>query len=374
MPDGRPEGSSSEESRVTGYQEAVAVIMAGGSGTRFWPVSNPEKPKQFLRLVGQGTMLQQTVARLQGLVSPERILILTNQRYVELARDQVPEIPEGNVLGEPMARDTAAAVTLGAVWCRSRFGNLPMMVLPADHLIHPGDVFQRNLQSAVQAVTGRCAGSLYTFGIAPTYPAVGYGYLLAGDRVWLDGDVEHLEVQQFREKPDLDTARQYVESGSFYWNSGIFVWQAADILAELERLLPQHVHNLESAMQSYGTGQWDAELARAFEPLTRTSIDFGVMEHARSVNMVAAQFQWDDIGGWNAVAQYLSRDQWGNALQGRVEALESRDNVVFCQDEEELVALIGVRDLVVVRAGPRTLVVSRDRAEEVKQLVERLGE
>lgn len=373
MPGIGPEGGTGKEGKAVGNQEAVAVIMAGGSGTRFWPVSSPEKPKQFLHLVGQGTMLQQTLARLRGLVDPEKILILTNQRYVELAREQVPEIPESNILGEPMARDTAAAVALGAVWCRFRFGDCPMMVLPADHLIYPEDVFQHNLQSALKAVSGSAAGSLYTFGIVPTYPAVGYGYLQAG-RVWMDEDVEHREVEQFREKPDLTTAQQYLESGSFFWNSGIFVWRTQDILAELERLLPQHVQNLEAAVQSYGTGQWDAALARAFEPLARTSIDYGVMEHARSVNMVTAQFQWDDIGGWNAVAGYLAQDQWGNALQGKMEALESRDNVVFCQDEEELVALIGVQGLVVVRSGPRTLVVPRDRAEEVKHLVERMEE
>ena len=206
--------------------QIVAVIMAGGMGTRFWPLSTPQKPKQFIDLFGGRSLLQMSFDRLRGLVPPDRTLVLTNAAHVALTREQLPELPEGNVIGEPVRRDTAAAVALAAVLVRKRFGDSIILTLTADHLIEPRELFQKNLVSAAGQVAENNA--FYTFGIKPAYPATAYGYLETGASVLNDGGIEHFELKQFKEKPDLETARQYIESGRFLWNSGMFVWKAAD--------------------------------------------------------------------------------------------------------------------------------------------------
>jgi len=356
-----------------GREDLVAVIMAGGSGTRFWPLSDGERPKQFLKLFGDRTMLQQTYDRLRGLVPPERTLVLTNRRFVATVRSQLPEVPPENIVGEPVARDTAAAVALGAVICRRRFGNPVMVVLPADHLIRPVEVFQRAVLSAARAARGGQGSKLYTFGIVPTYPATGYGYLSCGEKVSDDG-IEHYRLLQFREKPDQKTAEAYLEAGNFFWNSGIFVWTADSILEEVARHLPQLAQGLLRAAEYYGTGRWDAVLRSVFNALPKVSIDYGVMEKAAAVFMVRAQFQWDDIGSWAALAKYLERGKAGNVVRGQLECLDASNNLVFCEDEREIMALIGVQDLVVVRCKGKTLIVHRSRAEDVKKIVENMRE
>lgn len=355
-------------------RDTAAVIIAGGSGTRFWPLSSENRPKQFLALFGERTMLQETCARLHGIVVPNRIVVVTNRKHVASVRKQLPEVPAENVVGEPVAKDTAAAVTLGALICRLRFGNPVMAVLPADHYISPVEAFRRTLQSAMSAARNGSNGCkrLYTIGITPTYPAIGYGYLLRGERIREDDGMEHFRVKAFKEKPDVDTARRYLESGNCFWNSGMFVWTADDLLARVEEFLPQHAENLSRAIAYYGSPQWRKALERAMEPLAKISIDFGVMEKADNVCMVKAGFAWSDVGSWPALAQYMEKDRSGNATRGRVECLDASNNLVFSDNQREIVALVGVHDLVVVRCRGMTLVVHRDRAEDVKKIVARM--
>jgi mannose-1-phosphate guanylyltransferase len=352
--------------------ETVAVIMAGGAGTRFWPLSTEEKPKQFLRLFGDRSLLRMSYERAAGLAPPERILVLTNRRFADLVREQVPEIPPSNVVGEPMRRDTAAAVAFAAYLCRKRHGNPVMSVLTADHLIEPVDAFLRAHRSAGRAASE--SGALYTFGIPPTYPAVAYGYLELGETLLDDDGVGHHRLLRFKEKPDAETARRYVESGNFLWNSGMFVWSVASVLAEIERQLPDHAAHLAPAADRDGRPDFDAALEKAFGPLESTSVDFGVMENAASVRCVRAPFAWEDVGGWLALEPHLEEDAGGNAARGRLESLGAGGNLVFCDDPAETVALVGVDDLIVVRAGKTTLVTSKARAEEIKALVKRIGE
>lgn len=353
--------------------DLAVVIMAGGAGTRFWPLSTERRPKQFLRLIGARTLLQQSYDRIADLVPRERILVLTAAPFVELVREQLPELPTANVIGEPCRRDTAAATALAALLCRRRFGNPVMAVLTADHYIAPAAAFQRALVSAARGARQH-PQALYTFGIRPTYPATAYGYLQLGERLPSADPVAHFRLVQFREKPNRETASDYLEAGDYCWNSGIFVWTTAAILAELTQRLPDHLAALERAVAADGTADFASELRRSFEPLRAISIDYAVMEHARQVHCVEATFAWSDVGGWVALADFLERDAFENAARGQLHVLDAEGNLAFCEDSREHVALVGVRDLVVVRAGDRTLVTTRTRAEDIKQLVRGLAD
>jgi mannose-1-phosphate guanylyltransferase len=346
--------------------------MAGGAGTRFWPLSTEERPKQFLDLFGDRTLLQKSFDRVSSLVPPERILVLTNAAFVSIVKEQLPHVPVENIIGEPTRRDTAAAVALAAVLCRRRFGNPIIATLTADHLIEPVDLFQETLLSAARRAANDNA--LYTFGIEPTYPATGYGYLERGLQIADDDGIEHFHLVRFKEKPDLETARQYIESGRFYWNSGMFVWTADAILKEIETHLPNHAKALFDAVAFDKTPQWNHALKAAFESLHAVSIDFAVMEKAQNVCCVASKFSWRDVGGWLALRSYLPEDETGNYCRGKTLTLDATDNLVFCEDPEDTTVLIGVKDLVIVRAGPLTLITHKDRAEDLKKLVQTMGD
>lgn len=348
--------------------DLVAVLMAGGAGTRFWPLSTEGKPKQFLDLFGDRTLVQKSLDRVSNLVPPERVLVLTNAAFLSIVKEQLPEIPVENIIGEPMRRDTAAAVGLAAVLCRIRFGNPVMAVLTADHLIEPIALFQKTLVSAARGAADNDA--LYTFGIKPTYPATGYGYLERGMQIANDDGIEHFQLMRFKEKPALKTARQYIESGRFYWNSGMFVWTTNAILREIEVHLPNHARAFSRAAAFDRTPQWDHVLKAAFESLHPVSIDFGVMEKAQNVCCVASRFSWTDVGGWLALRGHLPEDEAGNCCRGKAMTLDAIDNLVFCEDPKETTVLIGVKDLVIVRAGSRTLIIHKDRTEDLKKLVQ----
>ncbi|NLG66665.1 MAG: mannose-1-phosphate guanylyltransferase [Actinobacteria bacterium] len=357
--------------RGDGTTDCAVVVLAGGAGTRFWPLSTQDKPKQFLTLLGDRSLLQ-TGYRLASLIAPsERILVLTNEAFVPLVREQLPDLPHANIIGEPVRRDTAAAICLGALICRERFGDMVMVVLTADHRIAPSEEFARVINSAATAAASEPV--LYTLGIPPTYPATAYGYLRQGAKVRVDGDLTHYSLLGFREKPDLATAEEYVAAGEYWWNSGMFVWGTDVILSEYHKNLPGHLAVLEAVPLGGGAEEIpSAALREAFASLPSVSVDYGVMEHAANVRMIGATFEWSDLGGWVALEEYLPADDHGNHFRGRLATLDARANIVFCADPGELVALVGVDDLIVVRAGRRTLVVPRWRAEEIRQLVAQL--
>lgn len=348
----------------------VAVIMAGGTGTRFWPLSTSQKPKQFLNLFDEQSLLQKSYDRIADVISPERILVLTNAAFVSLVREQLPQIPPRNVIGEPLKRDTAAAVCLGAALCRKRFGNPLMIVLTADHLIEPLSLFQKVLVSAAQSA--RESGALYTMGIQPTFPAVGYGYLELGEQVEARDGIEHYRLLRIKEKPDAETASAYLASGRFLWNSGMFLWDADTIIREFEIHLPDHWATISEAVIYDDAPQWQEALLKAFERLKPISIDYGVMEKAAHVRCVRSNFSWTDLGGWLALSDFLERDPYENCCRGRILTLDASGNIVFCEHRDDLVMMVGVDDLVVVRAGARTLIARKDRVEEIRKLVQNL--
>lgn len=347
-----------------------AMIVAGGSGTRFWPLSTPERPKQFLTLFGKRSMLQETYDRVAPIVQPERALVVTGAPFVELVRNQLPEIPPENVIGEPMPRDTAAAMTLGSVILNKRFGDVPIIAMPADHVIHPKEAFQKTAMSAARFAVSD--GAIYTLGIKPSWPSSSYGYLECGPRIRTDKDIEHFELVRFKEKPDVATAQQYLDDGRFYWNSGIFIWTPKVLLDEVREYLPEHHSRLTGLADKDMKPGWHEALRAAFEPLPKISIDFGVMEKSGRVRMIPADFNWNDIGGWLAIESFLDEDEAGNRVRGEIHSHNSERNIVFCEHPDETVALVGVKDLVVVRAGTLTLVVHKDKTEEVKKLVDKM--
>ncbi|MBW1720523.1 MAG: NTP transferase domain-containing protein [Deltaproteobacteria bacterium] len=348
----------------------ACIIMAGGAGTRFWPLSTETRPKQFLKLFSDDrSLLQKSLDRVSDLFPNDRILVLTSKDFVEMVSEELPQIPRENIVGEPYRRDTAAAVCLGALICRERFGNPVIATLTADHMIEPEEVFRKTLSSALKFA--RKEAVLYTFGIHPTYPATGYGYLELGRKIIDDEGIEHYELLRFKEKPDLETARGYLESGRFKWNSGMFVWTAEAILREIERHIPAHLEALSEATTYLDTPRWPEALGRAFASIETVSIDYAVMERAETVRCVGCTFSWSDVGGWNAMKAYLPGDDSGNHSRGRLMNMDARDNLVFCENKDESVMLIGVRDLVVVRAGDKTLVTHKDRTEDIKKVLKK---
>lgn len=355
----------------TGREAPVVVILAGGAGTRFWPMSTEARPKQFLRLFGDRSLLQQSYDRAVSLTRPERVLVLTGQALVPLVREQLPELGPDNVIGEPVRRDTAAAVALAALIARARFGAVVLVTLTADHRIEPHDEFVRVVTSAVE---GAAADSLlYTLGIPPTHAATAYGYLERGPRVGEIGGVAHFDLARFREKPDRETAEGFLSSGRFLWNSGMFVWSASAILERFAEHLPGHLAALQPVVDPDGGSVDPRSLEAAFGGLPAVSVDYGIMEKSSGVRVVEATFSWSDVGAWEAVGAFLPEDPTGNRGAARLVSHEATGNVVFTEDPDELVALVGVEGLAVVRAGKRTLVVPLARAEEVKELVKSLG-
>ncbi|MFO8082822.1 MAG: mannose-1-phosphate guanylyltransferase [Desulfobacterales bacterium] len=348
-----------------------AIIMAGGVGTRFWPLSTQEKPKQFIKLFDDRSLLQKSYDRVAGIIPDDRIIVLTNERFVHLVGEQLPELPKRNIIGEPERKDTAAAICLGTLVAMKRFGNPVMVILTADHLIEPVDLFQQTMLSAVKFA--RKTEALYTFGIKPTYPASAYGYLEIGDKIEEDEGTGHFNLLSFKEKPDIDTAGQYVKSGRYLWNSGMFIWTADTIFSELKRHIPEHVRHLSQAVDKMETDEWETIFRNKFAELKKISIDYAVMEKSQGVRCVAGEFSWKDVGGWLSLQDFLNCDENENYIKGFVHTLDARQNLVFCDQPHETMALVGITDLVVVRAGNKTLIAHKNRLEDVKHIVESMS-
>ena len=346
-----------------------ALILAGGSGERFWPLSRRSRPKQLLRLVSKKTLLEETVARLEGLVPRERILILTNVEQEAAVRKLLSSFPKENIVAEPNKRDTAAAVALGTGWIAARDHAATMLVLPADHLITDGAAFQKTL--ALAAETAEETGELVTIGIKPTWACPGYGYIEQGKVVRLKNRADENGVHRvirFREKPNVDLAESFLRKGNFRWNAGMFVWSVPTVLSEFNRHAPELADFIS---QLRAPGKFDKVLQEQFDKLPRISFDYAIMEKADRVLVVEAGFDWDDIGSWRSVANYFKKDQHGNAANCTITALDSTNNIVFDQDGITI-ALLGVHDLIVVRTGDAILVCHRHHAEKIKSLIGKL--
>jgi mannose-1-phosphate guanylyltransferase len=348
-----------------------AIIMAGGSGTRFWPKSRRDRPKQLLRLTGEATMLQQTVARIEPLVPRDRILIVTGADQAEATRAQLPDLPAQNVIAEPCPRDTAPCVGLAAGVVAHKDPAATMIVMPADHVIEPAQAFLATVRAAVSVIDDD-PSTLITFGIKPTHAETGYGYIERGPLLETRDGIPVHRVVQFREKPDRATAERFVAAGNFAWNSGIFVWRAKTILNEIQAHRPRLAAGLDPILRAIGTANEAEALASRFPELERVPIDKAVMEKASNVRVLEVPYRWSDVGDWRAVASLLERDAAGNAIQGNVVARDSTGSILI-SDDGGLLAVIGVDDLVVVHSGKATLVARKDQLDKLKALVEGLG-
>lgn len=342
------------------------LILAGGSGERFWPLSRKARPKQLLSLFSPETMLEATIRRLDGLVPPENILILTNADQEAGVRALCQTLPMENIVAEPAKRDTAAAIALGAGWISMRAPNATMIVLPADHVIQDSAGFQRTLRVAVAAAEE--TGELVTIGIKPTWACPGFGYIEVGPTTALatkpEGPAVH-DVVRFREKPSAELAETFVAQGNFRWNAGMFIWSMPSIISAFNRHAPElgefisQIHRCEDLAPI---------LRDTFPRLPKISIDYAVMEKAGRVLMVEAGFDWDDVGSWTAIAKYLADDGAGNVANTDLRVLEAGNNLVYSTGKS-LITLLGVKDLIVVQTGDALLICDRHEAEKIKQLV-----
>jgi mannose-1-phosphate guanylyltransferase len=345
-----------------------AVIMAGGVGSRFWPRSRERTPKQLLEIVGAGSMIQNTVARIGPMIPAAQTFVVTNESQQDLIRSQLPAVPKENILVEPVGRNTAPCIALAARWIRRRDTDGVMAVLPADHIIRNRDEFLRILRLAVRMAEETQA--LLTIGIKPSHPETGYGYIQFDD-----SDERNpyraegiFRVKTFAEKPNLETAERFLASGDFLWNSGMFVWKAGSILKEVEVHLPELHDQMNAVDSAIGTPAYPAALEHAYGVIRGISIDYGVMEKAGNVFVVNGDFGWNDVGSWDEVVRLTPADAERNSFRGNVIAKDSSGNYVDAGNK--VVALIGIEDLIVIQTDDALLICRKDRSQEVKEVVD----
>lgn len=350
-----------------------AVIMAGGGGTRLWPLSKKATPKQLLKIGSDRSLFQTAVDRLEGLFPPERIFIVTVAEQAVLLQAQCPEIPVENFLIEPLPRGTASVVGMAAIALQKIDPQAVMAVLTADHFIMNVAGFQKLLRAGYQAAR---EGFLVTLGIRPTFPATGYGYIQRGEKLGqLDG-LDYFRVLRFKEKPDEAQAVQMLAGGDHDWNSGMFIWSVDSILREMARLMPELTSNLETIRLAWGTGRQRETVETVWPGIKPETIDYGIMERAQKVASIpAVDLGWNDVGSWDSLFEVLPADENGNIiLTENFAEINAGDSLVVSEQGKKLVALIGVDDLVVVETGDVILICRRDQTQKVKEMVNLLKE
>ena len=344
----------------------TALIMAGGRGERFWPKSRVNLPKQFLSLTGDGkTMIQLTVERILPLVDIQDVYIATNRKYKALVREQLPELPEENILCEPVGRNTAPCIGLGAVHIAKKYDDSVMFVLPSDHLITHPQIFRRTLTDAAEVA--EAGDNLVTIGITPVYPETGYGYIQFCPEETLG---RAYAVERFVEKPDLETARKYVASQQYLWNSGMFIWRVSTILKNLEEFMPDTCAGLTRISAAIGTEEQDAVLEKEFQAFKSESIDYGIMEKAHGIYILAGSFGWDDVGSWLAIERFRAQNEFKNVVEGNVITVDTKNTII--QGGKRLIAAVGVEDLVIVDTDDALLVCDKNSTGDIKKVIENL--
>jgi mannose-1-phosphate guanylyltransferase len=345
--------------------------MAGGRGERFWPQSRREKPKHLLPIVGDKPMLTQTVDRVVGAVPAENVLVITTQAQLPGVQVACPDIPSANIFAEPVGRDTAAAAGLAMMLVKQRSPNATLAMLPADHVIHDVKEYQSLLGAAYSAA--EADDVLVTIGVKPDRPETGFGYIQeSGPWKKLEGR-EVRAVKRFVEKPDLKTAEGYLKDGGYYWNAGMFVWRVPVVEAAFKAHAPELYAGLNKIETAAAIGNWESALGQGYPNLPRISVDYALMEKSTNVVVLPASCDWDDVGAWPAVANHFPKDDDGNVLRGAAMVEDGRGNIVV-SEEGHLTAVVGASDLVVVHTADATLVCPKDKAQEIKALLKRLGE
>ncbi|HZQ09883.1 MAG TPA: mannose-1-phosphate guanylyltransferase [Anaerolineae bacterium] len=345
-------------------QNFYAVILAGGSGTRLWPRSRQQRPKQLLDLMSERTLLQETYGRIRSLVPVQNIFIITNRAHVEEIHTQLPDVPKAQIIGEPEGRGTAPPAALAAFLLRERDRDAITFILPADHVIQDAETFRSALAAAAEVAN---QNYLVTLGITPQYPETGYGYIQAGEPFVIADGWRTYRVERFLEKPDLATAGRFVARGNYYWNSGIFIWRADVILEEFGRQMPQ----LYSQLEKIVANGLDAP---TFEPdwhaLQNETLDYGIMEKAERVAVIPLDAGWSDLGSWAALFDLMARDESNNAVQGDHVGVNTTSSLIY--SGKRLVATIGLENMIIIDTDDALLICPRDRAQDVKKIVDEL--
>ena len=349
--------------------KVVAVIMAGGKGERFWPRSRRNMPKQFLSLTDDGkTMIQLTVERIKPLVTIEDVFIVTNKDYKALVKEQLPSLPEENIILEPMAKNTAPCIGLASMYIKKKYEDAVMVVLPSDHLIKFNGIFVNTLKDAIEVAEQK--NNIVTIGITPTYPETGYGYINFGKEKENTKNNNVYEVERFVEKPNIELAKEYLFSGKFLWNSGMFVWKASTILAQFQHFLPDMYQGLIEIEETIGTEEEESTLERKFHDFTPVSIDFGIMEKAEDIYTIPGSFGWDDVGSWLALERFNKTNDNGNVIQGNVISIETKNSII--QGSKKLIATVGIDNLIVVDTDDALLICEKENAQDIKRVLENL--
>ncbi len=343
-----------------------AVIIAGGAGTRLWPLSRRNYPKQALKLVGEKTMFQYAVERIRSIFPPERIMVVTLAMHASILMKQAPELPGENFILEPEGRGTAPAIGLAAIHLTKQDPEACMVILTADHFIEDTKRFCEVIKAAEKVADGR----LMTLGIQPAFPSTGFGYIHQGSLMGQENGFPFYAVERFTEKPDLVTARKMVESGEYSWNSGMFVWQVGRILKEFQRLMPDFYTLLMEVKAGLGTPEYPAVMERVWPQVSKETIDYGIMEGATDVVVIPVDIGWTDIGSWGSLFDLLPADADENVFVGPHIDIDTKNTLIF--GDKRLVAVMGVEDLVIVDTDDVVMVCSREREQDVKALVEYL--
>ncbi len=344
----------------------TALIMAGGRGERFWPRSRKNLPKQFLCLTDDGkSMIQLTVERIRSLVDIEDVYIATNQSYKELVMEQLPELPEENILCEPVGKNTAPCIGLGAVHIAKKYEDAIMMVLPSDHLIKHNKMFVKTLKDAI--AIAKEDRNLVTLGITPTYPETGYGYIK------FDAEASKgngYTVEKFVEKPNYEVAREYLNSGEYLWNSGMFVWKVSSILENMQKFMPDTMEGLNRIKVAIGTEAQQEVLVKEFTDFQSESVDYGIMEKADHIFIIPGAFGWDDVGSWNAVERIKQTNEFGNTVTGNIITIDTKNCII--EGNNKLIATVGIENLVIVDTEDATLICNKNSTGDIKKILENL--
>ncbi|PKL82404.1 MAG: mannose-1-phosphate guanylyltransferase [Ignavibacteriae bacterium HGW-Ignavibacteriae-3] len=345
--------------------ELYAVIMAGGVGSRFWPRSKEKKPKQLIRIVGENTMIQDTVKRLEGLIPNDKIYIITNKIQKLRVKEQLPQIPEANIVDEPFGKNTAACIGLASVIIKKKSKNAVMITLPADHLIKDDAEFRNCLLTAAEFADK--SKGLVTIGITPSRPETGYGYIQFDEN---EVDKNIYNVLTFAEKPNIETAQRFLEAGDFLWNSGIFIWSVETILSEMKKFLPDLSDGLDKIEAAVGTPDFEKQVVQVYGQLKSISIDYGVMEKSEKVFLTKADFYWNDVGNWEAVYEISEKNEEGNVVIGDMYTENVFNSYLF--SPRKFSAVIGVENLIVINTNESLLICHRNNAQDVRQIVDYL--
>ena len=346
--------------------KVTALIMAGGRGERFWPRSRRNMPKQFLTLTDDGkTMIQLTVERILPLVDMEDIYIATNKDYRQLALEQLPGIPEENILCEPIGRNTAPCIGLGAVHIAKKYEDAIMLVLPSDHLIKFNKMYQTTLRDACRIAEK--GTNLVTIGIMPDYPETGYGYIKFDAK---EPEGGAYRVDRFVEKPSLEVAKEYLAAEEYLWNSGQFIWKVSSILKNLKQYMPDTYERLLRIQEAIGTEEEEQILDREFHEMDSQSIDYGIMEKAKDIYILPGAFGWDDVGSWLAVERIKKTNEFGNVVNGNIITVNTKNCII--QGGKKLIAAVGLQDLIIVDTEDATLICEKDNTGDIKKVLENL--